>query len=870
MEYASRVTVEHKYKLRRALVLAIFVLTGCGAKSTMDERPVERPSVNPSPEVCDRADNDLDGEVDEPWMDEMGRYLHEEHCGECNAPCEPDAPEVLETSCQDVDGTPVCLATLCIEGYVPALSGGCVPLIDFLCLECLDDGDCGAAVNARCIPFGEERRCTVECDGAGCPSGYSCQDGYCLPTSGSCWCGPSSGEYTVACTIFSDDGEQECLGYARCSAGVLESCEPYAEVCDYIDNDCNGVIDDPYTDALGVYTGMLNCGACGVDCTTSPDLMCGGDRFQPWCTLLCEDVLDGLDPGDRVDANLQYVDGCECTVVAVVDAAGPVGAAGPDLDVNCDGADGIVEESFYVAPDGDDEQPGSPNYPVRTIAAALELAAASLESDHPRPDVYVAAGTYGEVLRVPEGVSLHGGYRRDFLELNPDAFQSVVYTSAEEPSPGGAVLVIEDSNGHESVVEGFMLHGASSPDDSGAAYGVILANSSNSVTLRDLVIYPGHGASGRHGADGDAGEGSTSPAADGVYPRAAVENSRHACQSSEPENTVTGGAGGANTCDDTDVAGGQGGSASCPRFGEAQPGGARGRGAGGGDGGRGGVDSRGPIDGDRESCHETVCCGLADFTVPWDMAYAGDGENGSAGDAGSPGDGCSDALGRFEGALWSGGTVSRGGRGFPGGGGGGGGAGGGSEMEWYPDLCEFADGLGGSGGGGGAGGCGGEGGTPGTSGGHSIGVLVIYDSPAGTVSPPVLEDIRIVGGDGGAGGRGGAGGDGGPGGTGGAGGNLPRMERTNPSLAGPTPGARGGAGGEGGPGGGGGGGCGGAALGVLLWLDGAETSPPDIEAAYRRACDTSPGRPGEGGQGGGGARAGGEGLDGISEDVLVR
>jgi hypothetical protein len=850
------------------LVWLGLVAAGCGAKTPMDEHAVDRPSVDPAPEVCDRVDNDLDGEVDEPWMDEMGRYIHDEHCGDCDTPCAPDAPEVLATSCQDVEGTPLCLATECAEGYAPSRTGGCVPMVDFLCLPCIDDFDCGTADGATCEPVGEELRCTISCR-VPCPPGYDCIDGHCLPPSLSCWCGPGSGDFTVACTIFGPDGELECLGHARCHDGVQDDCEAYAEVCDELDNDCNGVVDDPYTDDRGVYTDIHNCGACGVDCSDAPDLTCGGDPFRPWCTLLCVDTLDGLDPGDEVDANLIYADGCECRVASLDDDAGPVPSEGPALDVNCDGADGVVEDSVYVAPDGDDTNPGSPNYPVATIAAAIEVAAASLETDFPRPHVFVAAGNYGEVLRVPEGVQVHGGYYRDFLRLDPEMYVTVVYASADGSGPGGAALVIEGARELPTGVEGLLIRGAGAPADTSAAYGVVLLDSTSAVTLRDLRVEAGDGAPGRHGTDGAAGISPARPAGDGALPRPAVEDRAHSCEWTDPVNTVAGGEGGASACDGTDVSGGRGGSADCPAFAESQAAGSSGNGFGGGDGGRGGVDSEGPIE-SGESCPDVVCCGLADFTVPGDMAYAGDGENGAPGEPGTAGTACIDPIGAFTGTSWAGGGASSGGRGTPGCGGGGGGAGGGAVMNWYDGYCEWADGLGGGGGGGGGGGCGGAGGTPGTSGGPSIGILVSYTTPGGSVDPPVLEDVTITAGIGGAGGRGGAGGDGGAGGPGGRGGDIPREDQVNPSLAGPTPGARGGAGGPGGPGGGGGGGCGGSSIGVLLWLNGARSSRPAIEAEYRAACTVTSTSPGEGGDGGGGPRAGDEGIDGASEDVLVR
>ena len=81
-----------------------------------------------------------------------------------------------------------------------------------------------------------------------------------------------------------------------------------------------------------------------------------------------------------------------------------MGAVGEDLDVNCDGADGVVVESFYVASDGDDEGPGSPTRPLSSIGEALARAAESLEGDTPRPHVFIASGNYTESVTVPDGV----------------------------------------------------------------------------------------------------------------------------------------------------------------------------------------------------------------------------------------------------------------------------------------------------------------------------------------------------------------------------------------------------------------------------------------------------------------------------------
>jgi hypothetical protein len=59
-------------------------------------------------------------------------------------------------------------------------------------------------------------------------------------------------------------------------------------------------------------------------------------------------------------------------------------------------------------------------------------------------------------------------------------------------------------------------------------------------------------------------------------------------------------------------------------------------------------------------------------------------------------------------------------------------------------------------------------------------------------------------------------------------------------------------------------------VGVLVWLGGSWSDRPGLEEEYLGAIDVTLGRAGVAGEGGGGARAGGDGDDGILEEVLVR
>jgi len=886
------------------LVLVVFhgaaVLCGCGARTaTLDDPPEERELPEPRPEICNGLDDDLDGLrvsgvfdagadaslidggradggldadlfVDEDFRDEDGRYLHPDHCGGCDKPCRPSG-EALAVTCALVEEAPTCVALECAPGFAISTTGRCIP-IDRLCLPCADDGDCGDLAAARCALVAGERRCTVDCE-LGCPEGYACDAGSCVPEGGSCSCDPGD-RFTLACALIDPAGER-CPGSAVCDDGVISECEAPPEVCDEVDNDCDGQVDEGYRDARGAYIlDIHNCGECGVDCTlsTAPegDLVCGGDPFAPSCVLACPDAADGIMPGDRIDADLDIANGCECTVGALDDVPGPVRTSGEMLDVNCDGADGIVVESFYVAPDGDDDGPGSPTRPLRTIQVGLDRAAASIGMPNARPHVFIASGTYAETLELPDGVFVHGGYRRDFLALDPDGFRTVVRAPVDTTAPGGAALVIRGAGASPTSVEWVELRGLDATAAGAATFGVYALDPGGALSLRDLTVRAGVPSDGMPGTLGAAGADFMSPPGDGAPPRAAVEDASNVCVRG-PRNTVMGGAGGRNVCGGVDVSGGTGGAPGCPSFTSFQPSGQAGRSAGataGGTGGRGGQDSQGPIDerGEpRRSCFEPsqVCCGLADFTVPTDFQGPRAGEPGRAGRPGAAGRGCRDAFGAFDGDTWRGDAATGGTDGTPGSGGGGGGAGGGAEIDWIARDCEFADGLGGGGGGGGAGGCGGEPGMPGTSGAPSVAILFRF-----TRAPARLPEVRgviLAPSDGGRGGDGGAGGAGGRGSSGGFGGELSRTDRSTPSLAGPFPGGRGGTGGRGGDGGGGGGGCGGASVGI--WVLGGRADPRVEE--WRSSNTFDLGRPGIAGRGGGGAAAGGDGAEGGARDIVL-
>ncbi|QQR90086.1 MAG: hypothetical protein IPJ88_18395 [Myxococcales bacterium] len=475
-------------------MLSFVLLPSCGSRNLLVDDEVDAPIVpQGSEELCNNEDDDLDGIVDEDFRDADGRYVHTEHCGGCDRACTTSGSYVISVGCEVLDDVATCIAQQCETGYIPGRNSLCVPEEQHLCLPCVDDGDCGLALGARCVAISDELRCSIRCTDE-CPEGYSCTEGSCIPSGGSCSC--EQGEFFAAACALEDPEGNFCVGRAQCTDGQFSECEVPNEVCDEQDNDCDGAIDEDFKNAVGGYDQFVeHCGRCGGDCSVSSTptlpLTCGGDPFAPSCIVLCEETLDGLAPGDHVDADGQIATGCECVFGSQSDESGPSLAEGDALDTNCDGADGIVTQSFYVSPDGDDNNPGSPSKPLQSISEAVLRAEETLETDAIRSHIFIAAGTYIESVTLPAGLHLHGGYRRDFRELDPEGYRVDLRAPSNTTAYGGAALSIVADMNRASSVERLAIYGRDALSDEEPAIALHVINPSGSITLSELLCLRG-------------------------------------------------------------------------------------------------------------------------------------------------------------------------------------------------------------------------------------------------------------------------------------------------------------------------------------------------------------------------------------------
>lgn len=777
----------------------------------------------PAVERCDFIDNDCDGETDNvPGRGEA--CVNTTGSGSC--------PGV--NVCQD--GALVCLGRvpsgeLCnyedddCDGQTDNGFGNLYETCSvstgvcqrFGTVLCADDGG-SSACNAIAGPSSEERCDGLDnnCDGQS-DEGFTGLGEVCASGVGVC-----RGFGTRACKA--DGSGTECSAVAGTAS---------AEVCDLLDNNCDGATDEAFKNPAGKYSVAKACGNCFTDCTVifaKPNAsgICDAAPAQPLCKMACNQGF--------YDLNGVPDDGCEFkldSTAVYVSESDPVATD----DATCGSGPSAT---------------GNGRKPCRTIAVGLTRA-----SSGNKTKVLVAGGAYKENISLKDGISVYGGFNPVNWVRDPESNLTAIFGA----QVGGhrKTVTADTINVNPTTFDGFAVYGQVANGPGENSYAIWIKNSNGKLSITNNTIWPGTGGPGRNGTRG----GNGTNGGDGAVGKVVKETNSPATFCFKTcSGTNTGGAGGTNaTCGAS--AGGAGGSGRCPDFNETvdfcassgsvtavQTNNTAGTIGGGGAGGAPGVGG----------CDQQINTGCT-CTLPGAVAncpngqFGGAGGIGAKGGAGARGAASTDDNGLVAEFDWVGTSGGNGGSGIAGSGGGGGGAGGGVESYSGCTAGSGGNDFGGSGGGGGAGGCGGAGGTGGTAGGGAFGIFYVQNLQFGTNLPIIIDnDIHV--GFGGQGGRGGDGGTAGLGGNGGLGGGA-TPDGTSWCA---KPGAQGGNGGDGGPGGGGAGGTGGAAYG--LYASGGSLSAWETNNAYY--LDGAGGAGGAGGGTGAGGNAGAEGSLGIA------
>lgn len=373
--------------------------------------------LHPFPRFCGDFDLNCNGLSDQ--VEQLGS---EEHCSSCGDFCAGQVPNGIR-GCVEGDAGWACNA-LCQPGFAD-----CNGDVEDGCETALEDG----------MLWARDR----DGDGRGNPleMRYFCEGE--VP--------PGWVQNTLDC----DDADPTRYAGGETMQGLV--LPPAPELCDGIDNDCNGVVDD------GIVVSLDETGAvaavAGEFCDTGLDGVCGVGTYvckagggetlpgivcvpnvDPATQVYVDETCNGLDDDcdgtvdDDVDwyrdnSSQSNPDGPGAPKVCEVpggkgicgfgvyqcgfDANGDPGwlcipnepededPMGDGVDTNCDGIDGVLEGSIFLRPvagggtlNGNDLNDGSAQAPVATVNRAIELACADRTADEPCRDIYLDQGVY--------------------------------------------------------------------------------------------------------------------------------------------------------------------------------------------------------------------------------------------------------------------------------------------------------------------------------------------------------------------------------------------------------------------------------------------------------------------------------------------
>ncbi len=173
------------------------------------------------------------------------------HLGDtvCSQPCIEDCPQGWKCQSINIPGSD--------------LSFACVSDFGMLCMPCHQNGDCTTDQIANvCADYGVEGAfCGASCEETqDCPEGFACQEiaavqgttsKQCVAESGTCECAQRAIDLALSTPCSTSNELGTCTGSRVCTDEGLSACdapEPTAEICNGLDDNCDGSVDEATCD----------------------------------------------------------------------------------------------------------------------------------------------------------------------------------------------------------------------------------------------------------------------------------------------------------------------------------------------------------------------------------------------------------------------------------------------------------------------------------------------------------------------------------------------------------------------------------------------------------------------------------------------
>ncbi len=369
--------------MRLVFVTLMILAVGCnGAGETVPTDEDTVPSV----------DTEGDGNVlppdtfEDTATDAVPEDTASELVGDLPAACEPgdgcfsdpceDGGDCLSGLCVGHMGDQVCTVECledCPDGWTcrqlgtgPDVIFACISPYTHLCRPCETSDDCVSAngVEDACLVLGSQGSfCGAPCAGAGdCPEGFTCVDAataeggaskQCVPVSNICACSGTAMALGLSAACWEENDLGTCHGLRICGPEGLGACdapEPADEICNGVDDDCDGETDEitcdddnPCTeDSCEAGGGCVHVALTGVECTDGDVCSLADHCEDGTCVgtaINCDDgnpcTSDSCDPaGGCIYGynSLTCDDGNPCTVG---DMCAQGACAGITIDCDC-------------------------------------------------------------------------------------------------------------------------------------------------------------------------------------------------------------------------------------------------------------------------------------------------------------------------------------------------------------------------------------------------------------------------------------------------------------------------------------------------------------------------------------------------------